>query len=378
MANKSKSTDSIVAPVSEIDGGRTFSKQCRSEFQTQVLGWFDKHGRKHLPWQQQPGPYQVWVSEIMLQQTQVTTVIPYFERFMQRFPNVQALAAASEDEVLAHWSGLGYYARGRNLLRAARFVCESCDGVFPDTQAGLESLPGVGRSTAGAILSLGFGNPAAILDGNVKRVLCRYFTVDGWPGRTDVLRHLWVLAEALTPRERCGAYNQAMMDIGATVCKRSRPDCASCPLSNGCRAFDSGEPTRWPAPRPKKVRPRRHKWMLLATHHERGLLLERRPASGIWGGLWSLPEFDDHTALTRHAATLGRFDQSSVDTWNVVKHAFTHFELIIQPVRINLRELASDTIMEDDRRVWCQGDNLPGGIAAPIGKLIQTANAQLF
>ena len=215
--------------------------QVSADFAQRVLCWFDRHGRRHLPWQQDVNAYRVWVSEIMLQQTQVTTVIPYFDRFMRRFPTVEALAAAPLDEVLHQWSGLGYYARARNLHRAAQQVCERFGGVFPDDLERMQALPGIGRSTAGAILSLAGGQRATILDGNVKRVLARVYQVDGWPGQARVLKRLWQIAEAQTPRQQTAAYNQAMMDLGATLCTRSQPACASCPLQAMCQGFQHGK-----------------------------------------------------------------------------------------------------------------------------------------
>lgn len=223
-----------------------------NQFQEQVLTWFDAHGRKDLPWQQDINPYRVWISEIMLQQTQVKTVIPYYLRFMEQLPTVQALACASEDEVLHLWTGLGYYARARNLRRCAIALCSEHDGQFPDTVEALSDLPGIGRSTAGAICSIAFGKPAAILDGNVKRVLARYATIPGWPGKTAVLKRLWGLAETLNPQQRTGAYSQAMMDLGATICLRSRPGCELCPLQHACQAHLLGQQQSFPGKNPPR------------------------------------------------------------------------------------------------------------------------------
>ncbi|NIR32193.1 MAG: A/G-specific adenine glycosylase, partial [Gammaproteobacteria bacterium] len=226
-------------------------------FAARVLGWFDRHGRKNLPWQQAPTPYRVWVSEIMLQQTQVGTVVPYYQRFMARFPDVQSLARAPLDEVLHVWSGLGYYARARHLHRAAQRVCEEHGGAFPTERAALEQLPGIGRSTAGAILALACDQRHPILDGNVKRVLCRYHGVEGWPGGSEVLRRLWALADAHTPKRRVTAYTQAIMDLGATVCTRAQPACGRCPLASGCRAHLEGREAELPIPRRPPPRPLR-------------------------------------------------------------------------------------------------------------------------
>ena len=226
-----------------------------TDFQSKVLTWFDLEGRKNLPWQIEPTPYRVWVSEIMLQQTQVSTVIPYFLRFMGRFPDLKRLAGATEDEVLGHWSGLGYYARARNLQKAAQSVMREHSGGLPADLDALVKLPGIGRSTAGAILSLAFGIRAPILDGNVKRVLCRYAGIEGWPGDVQTADELWQVSAALTPCERVADYTQAMMDLGATVCTRGKPACVRCPLQNACVALRTGRTGELPMPRPQKDLP---------------------------------------------------------------------------------------------------------------------------
>ena len=268
-------------------------------FSTRVLAWFDENGRKDLPWQHDISPYRVWISEIMLQQTQVATVIPYYESFMQRFPDVLALADASEDEVMHLWSGLGYYSRARNLHKSAKMVAHELGGVFPQTLDGMIALPGIGRSTAGAILSIASGQQTAILDGNVKRVLARFQAVEGWPGKTPVLNELWEYAEAYTPMARVADYTQAMMDLGATVCTRSRPQCGDCPLVADCEGHASGEPTRYPGKKPKKVLPVKQTCMVVLEHQGQ-ILLEKRPPTGIWPGLWSLPEVADTDAVATY------------------------------------------------------------------------------
>ena len=255
-----------------------------------LLAWFDRHGRHDLPWQAQPTPYSVWVSEIMLQQTQVATVIPYYERFLQRFPTLPELAAAALDDVLAQWAGLGYYARARNLHRAARLVAERFAGELPTTLDELIALPGIGRSTAGAILSLSQGQRHAILDGNVKRVLARYHAVEGWPGLPAVQAELWRLAEAHTPQARVAAYTQAIMDLGATLCMRARPACTVCPLAADCAACRTGTQAKYPGARPKRARPQRRAAAVVVLDEAGGVLLERRPERGVWGGLYCLPE----------------------------------------------------------------------------------------
>lgn len=302
-----------------------------------VLQWFDQHGRHDLPWQHDRTSYRVWVSEIMLQQTQVATVIDYYNRFMARFPDVQTLASADADDVLHLWTGLGYYARARNLHRCAQTVAESYQGHFPDTLAGLEALPGIGRSTAGAILSLGSGKHGVILDGNVKRVLCRVHAIDAWPGKTNTLKQLWQIAEQTTPNDRVADYNQAMMDLGATVCRRGKPDCARCPLHDDCQGLHLGIADRLPASKPKKTLPRRQTCMLIFQASNQ-VLMYRRPASGIWGGLWSFPEIPladandkpaSKTDVSKHLPTSNAWKDMMID--DIVEHTFSHFHLRIYP-----------------------------------------------
>lgn len=348
----------------------------RLAFAQTVLDWFEVSGRKDLPWQQNPTPYRVWVSEIMLQQTQVATVIPYFERFMKSFTTVESLAQASQDDVLSLWTGLGYYARGRNLHKAAQIIVQEHQSKLPQTLDKLIALPGIGRSTAGAILSLGSGLPTPILDGNVKRVLCRYFCVDGWYGQTAVERQLWSLTTDVTPLENTGKFNQAMMDLGATVCTRSKPACSQCPLRKKCSATKTGSPTDWPHKKPKKEKPVRQTFMLLAVD-DNAVLLQRRPPTGIWGGLWSFPQFDDLQGLRKYARTLGRFKVGDVEQWHPVQHSFSHFDLHITPVRIALKQASSHRIMEEDNCCWVDG-TLPGGCAAPVKRLLDKLTHSLL
>ncbi|NKN32725.1 A/G-specific adenine glycosylase [Marichromatium bheemlicum] len=341
-----------------------------ADFATAVLDWFDHHGRKDLPWQHEPTRYRVWVSEIMLQQTQVTVVIPYFTRFMARFPDLASLAAAPLDEVLSLWSGLGYYARARNLHRAARTIVETHGGRFPDTLAAVEALPGIGRSTAGAILSLADGQPLPILDGNVKRVLARCFAVDGWPGQSAVLKRLWQLSERCTPHQRTGAYNQAMMDLGATLCTRATPDCAHCPLAARCQALHQGRQRELPAPRPRRTLPERRTRMLVVRNAAGAVLLRRRPASGIWGGLWSLPEIapDNDPA----GWCLDRFNRApdTVETLPGRRHTFTHFVLEIEVVALGL--IAPETDVGEDGWRWSPPEERTAiGLPAPVADILQ-------
>lgn len=341
-----------------------------SDFSQRLLAWFDRHGRHDLPWQQGINPYRVWVSEIMLQQTQVATVIPYYQRFMARFPDVESLAAAPLDAVLHHWSGLGYYARARNLHKAAQVVRDQYGGRFPADLATLESLPGIGRSTAGAILSLACGQRQPILDGNVKRVLARHRAVEGWSGETAVLRELWRLAEAFTPDGRVAEYTQAIMDLGATVCTRSRPACGLCPVAVDCRARLEGRTGELPASRPKRAQPLRETCMLMVTTPE-GVLLEQRPARGLWGGLWGFPEVDaQEAALAWCRARLG-VEPARVEAWHPFIHTFTHFRLRITPLRVSLQDPAG-CVMEAPGRVWYNSRTSSGlGLAAPVAQLLE-------
>jgi A/G-specific adenine glycosylase len=339
-------------------------------FAAAVLAWFERFGRHDLPWQQPATPYRVWISEVMLQQTQVATVIPYFERFLQRFPDVSTLAAADTDAVLHLWSGLGYYARARNLHRAARVVVEAHGGEFPRRFEDVQALPGIGRSTAGAILSLGCGQRHAILDGNVKRVLARYHAVAGWPGETIVLRRLWALAEKHTPDDRTADYNQAMMDFGATVCVRRRPRCGVCPLADGCRARREGNPEAYPGSRPRREKPLRRTRMLLIVD-DGHVLLERRPPSGIWGGLWCPPECPPEVDVEPYCRRELGLEVTRPQAWSALRHTFTHFQLDIQPVRLRLTA-ALARLMDGDRYVWYNVESPDArGLAAPVARLLQ-------
>ncbi len=340
-------------------------------FSRRILAWFDRHGRKDLPWQQQATPYRVWVSEIMLQQTQVDTVIPYFQRFMARFPDISSLAAASLDEVLHHWAGLGYYARGRNLHRSARLIMERHGGRFPEHLEQVMELPGVGRSTAGAILSLACGQRHAILDGNVKRVLARHAVIDGWPGRAAVLARLWERAEALLPRERVADYNQAMMDLGAMICRRRQPDCDRCPLAGDCQARAQGRQHDYPAPKPRRTLPQRKSRLLVLRRADGAVLLQRRPPTGIWGGLWSLPELaEGQNAHDWTRQWLG-LDAITIKALTPIAHSFSHFHLTIHPVLAELGNTPATCVMEAGDTVWYKaGQNTNHGLAAPIQRLL--------
>jgi len=340
--------------------------------------WHARRGRHDLPWQKERTPYRVWISEIMLQQTQVATVIAYYERFVSRFPDVVTLAEASIDDVLHLWTGLGYYARGRNLHRAAVRIRDELGGEFPRSIKELVKLPGIARSTAGAILALSYGEPCAILDGNVKRVLARYFAVPGAATERETVARLWQLAERCTPQENVPVYTQAIMDLGATVCVRRKPLCGYCPLSEGCVARRSGRQHEIPAPRPTRARRTRQVFMLVAVREDRTVLLERRPESGIWGGLWCLPEFDTLSAARVFADQTLQRSQSEPRALQTMQHSFTHFDLVISPLLTRCSGSAS--VMDDSQSLW-YNTHEPAriGLPAPIKTLLdRLADPTLF
>lgn len=341
-----------------------------THFAARVLNWFDDHGRKDLPWQRDITPYRVWVSEIMLQQTQVKTVIPYFERFMQAFPNVEALAAAPQDAVLHLWTGLGYYARARNLHKAAQTVAHELGGEFPDDLEGLCELPGIGRSTAGAILSIAFSQRASILDGNVKRVLARYHRVEGWPGQSAVHNRLWEIAERYTPDQRCPDYTQAMMDLGATLCTRSAPACALCPLQADCEAHAAGDMLAYPGKKPRKALPVKSTCFLVVRDPQKAIWLEKRPANGIWGGLWCFPEIGSTGEAKSWCMDRWGKAPAALDAWAPFRHTFSHYHLDITPVVIDLP--GGGAVMEDGGQLWYNLREAPEvGLAAPVASLLQ-------
>lgn len=340
-----------------------------TDFSDKLLGWYADYGRKDLPWQHAPTPYRVWVSEIMLQQTQVSTVIPYYRRFMQTFPDVQTLASADQDKVLHLWTGLGYYARARNLHRAAQEVVEQHGGKFPASVDQLCELPGIGQSTAGAIVALAHDKRAAILDGNVKRVLTRCFTVAGWPEQSSVKKRLWELAESLTPEKDAAPYTQAIMDLGATVCTRSHPNCPACPLQHQCLALKTGTIDTFPGRKPARVLPVKSTVMYMLQNNKKQVLLEKRPSTGIWGGLWSFPETADPGQFPDGIVIELRPVKS--ERWPVLRHTFSHYHLDITPLHQQVGKLP-DKVMESGRWLWYPLDQpVEVGLAAPVKKLLQ-------
>ena len=316
-----------------------------TRFADVLIDWQKQHGRHQLPWQRTRDAYRIWLSEIMLQQTQVATVIPYYARFLERFPDVAGLAAAPTEEVMAHWSGLGYYTRARNLHRCAQQIVAHHAGRFPPDPETLASLPGIGKSTAAAIAAFAYGARAAILDGNVKRVFCRVFGIEGFPGQVAVERDLWQRAEALLPERDIEAYTQGLMDLGATLCTRTRPACDRCPMQPRCVAHASGRTSELPTRKPKKAIPEKSTVMLVVVH-EGEILMEQRPPEGIWGGLLSLPELDRlssknsevdlHEQLALALSSFGDIDDIAVLDGFV--HGFTHYRLSVMPVHVRLRE----------------------------------------
>jgi A/G-specific adenine glycosylase len=346
-------------------------KKSKASFAEQVLVWFDQHGRHDLPWQENRTLYRVWLAEVMLQQTQVVTVIPYYQNFLKKFPDHTSLARAPLDEVLKLWAGLGYYSRARNLHKAAVLIDQQHNGQFPEQVEEVLALPGIGRSTAGAVLAQALGQRHAILDGNVRRVLSRYFVIEGWAGKKDVENRLWQKAEICTPNQRLADYTQAMMDLGATVCTRSSPDCEHCPLLNGCMAVKQQRVNELPTPRPKKQIPVKTVRMLLLTNKEGELLLEKRPPSGIWGGLWSLPELalEDDVAQKceqRWGYQIGNFEDQAG-----LRHTFSHYHLDITPCRAHVIQTSSE-VREHGQQRWCNAGNYKEhALATPVAGILQ-------
>ncbi|PHM40377.1 A/G-specific adenine glycosylase [Xenorhabdus szentirmaii] len=338
------------------------------QFSPVVLEWYHRYGRKTLPWQLEKTSYHVWLSEVMLQQTQVATVIPYFQKFISRFPDVASLAAAPLDEVLHLWTGLGYYARARNLHKAAQQIVTLHKGQFPTTFDEVVALPGVGRSTAGAILSLSQGKHFPILDGNVKRVLARCYAVDGWPGKKEVENQLWDISTRVTPGQGVEYFNQAMMDLGAIVCTRSKPKCEICPLNTGCISYANHSWANYPGKKPKQSIPEKTAYFLLMQHGDT-VWLEQRPLSGIWGGLFAFPQFADQASLEQWLQHSG-ISHSKIEQMTAFRHTFSHFHLDIVPIRIDISSF--DSCMDENKGLWYNlRQPATIGLAAPVEYLLQ-------
>lgn len=337
------------------------------DFASRLIAWQQSHGRHDLPWQGTIDPYRIWLSEIMLQQTQVETVIPYYNRFLASFPDLATLAAAPDDNVMAHWAGLGYYSRARNLHAAARRIAAEHGGRFPRQIDAILDLPGIGRSTAAAIAAFAFEQRGAILDGNVKRVLARVFGIDGWPGEKAVETRMWALAEELLPESDIRAYTQGLMDLGATLCTRARPRCEDCPFSDDCLANRQGRHGELPGTRPKKSIPEKATAMLILLHGGE-ILLEKRPALGIWGGLWSLPECPADADPARAAASLG-YHTDTAGRCPALIHTFTHFRLRIQPWLLPVERPPGAS---EPGRLWLALDDLDGAaLPTPVRRILE-------
>lgn len=341
-------------------------------FQQKILAWFDLNGRKDLPWQQDINPYRVWLSEVMLQQTQVTTVIPYFNKFIQRFPDVNKLATASLDSVLQLWSGLGYYARARNLHKTANIINQR-NGKFPQELAELTELPGIGRSTAGAILSIAFDKSHPILDGNVRRVFARFYAISGWTGDSKVNKELWEISTRYTPLHRSADYTQAMMDLGATLCTRSKPQCSECPINSTCLARINNKVKMLPTPKPKKSLVVKKIIFLLVQNNQQQIFLEKRPEMGVWGGLWSFPEFNLMSEIDAWLQNKNILIYST-EKLDEQRHTFSHFHLDYTPLLVKT-ENPINKVMEENQSIWyktSQDDEL--GFPAPVNRLLQKLN----
>ena len=346
-----------------------------NDFSTRLIDWQKVHGRHDLPWQNTTDPYAIWVSEIMLQQTQVAAVIGYYSKFMQRFPDIATLANATQDQVLQHWSGLGYYSRARNLHNAASRIMDTHGGQFPQDFEIIQSLSGIGRSTAAAIASFAFNQVQTILDGNVKRVLARHFLVEGWPSSPKIEKQLWTLAEALLPEQDMVAYTQGLMDLGATLCTRSKPKCHACPVQSTCQAFQLDRVKYLPTPKPKKTIPEKSTMMLILQRGDE-IMLERRPSSGIWGGLWSFPEVAKQEEIEDLIARKYQFSTHIGKSLPILSHTFTHFKLHIQPQMLHVVKMHSK--VSESGKIWLSVDDAIGAaVPTPVRKLLLNLKQEL-
>lgn len=345
-------------------------------FTLPLLHWFEQYGRKDLPWQHPRNAYRVWISEIMLQQTQVKTVIPYFTRFLESFPDVHTLAIASEDNVLAHWSGLGYYSRARNLHKTATIIATDFQGIFPSELDKLIKLPGIGPSTAAAIASLAFDKPTAILDGNVKRVLSRYFLIDGLTKQASIQQTLWKLANDCMPKESCANYTQAIMDLGATCCTTKKPNCEACPLQETCLAKKHDVVTHYPNKTPKKLLPHKQQQFLLLHNDDNLIYLEKRPPIGLWGGLWCLPSIEMEHCPIRYVETTYQFKTNNLKEFMIINHSFSHFHLQIKA--LTMQTMVSPHSVADHPGNWFAFHEISAlGIAKPVSDIINNFYNQL-
>ncbi|NKB46513.1 MAG: A/G-specific adenine glycosylase [Legionellales bacterium] len=343
----------------------------RDQIQQRLLDWYANHGRKHLPWKQPLTPYRVWVAEVMLQQTQVATVLPYYERFIQRFASVEDLAAAALDDVLQLWAGLGYYSRARNLHRTAQIIISDHGGQFPDELTLLRKLPGIGEYTAGAIVSFAFQRQASIVDGNVKRVISRLHALPDWPGQSQTHRLIWDIATHYTPKQQCHLYNQAIMDLGSLVCTPNQPDCSQCPWQIFCIAHQRQQTDCFPVKKPTVAKPTQERYFLLLKNPQQQILLEKRPPTGIWGGLWSLPE----CSLTQNISHwckqyygLSIHQQSPLPTF---KHSFSHYHLMIHPIALDVSQTIN-VIRDGGQTCWYdQAQAITQGIPKPVKYLLE-------
>ncbi|MDD2832625.1 MAG: A/G-specific adenine glycosylase [Methylotenera sp.] len=337
------------------------------DFSSQLIAWQKQYGRHDLPWQNTTDPYAIWVSEIMLQQTQVSAVIGYYQKFMVRFPAIASLASATQEEVLQYWSGLGYYSRARNLHHAAQTIMAEHHGQFPQDFETMQTLSGIGRSTAAAIASFAFNQIQTILDGNVKRVLARYFAITGWPSSPKVEKQLWTLAEGLLPKNDMIAYTQGLMDLGATLCTRSKPACTSCPLSNACEAYAQNRVHELPTPKPKKAIPVKQTTMLIVLHGDE-VLLQKRPPLGVWGGLWSFPEVENPQNYADALSTLG-ITAHPEKALPMLSHTFTHFKLQITPLIMHASQQKPHA--KEAGTVWIAlSDAIAAAIPTPVRTIV--------
>jgi len=370
LAARKRPGASSVAADSHLKRG---NGEAAPGFAERVVGWQGIHGRHDLPWQNTRDPYRIWLSEIMLQQTQVGAVVGYYARFLEACPDVEALAAADSAEVMRLWSGLGYYSRARNLHRAAQIIVHEQGGRFPERQEELQALPGIGRSTAAAIAAFAFGARAAILDGNVKRVFARHFGIEGYPGTPAVEASMWRIAESVLPDDGIEAYTQGLMDLGATLCVRARPRCGECPIAATCVAGKSGRTAELPHSKPRKALPRRQCVMLVLRDGDR-VLLERRPPAGIWGGLLSLPQADDLLQAGQLAEQLGA-QWVGITQLAPVEHGFTHYHLTITPIVARMRD-DGGAVARESAHVWMPLAQAPdAGVPAPVRKLLSVLQA---